>query len=420
MEEEAEAAAAMMQAEQLDPGADQDMQAESDEAEDDDDDESPWAEEDVFPWGHRGATDFARMVAEVSAYAGSKARNDYEDLISHSTGQATALEGAATSNQEDGPPAEASLPQKRIDWILLEAIMIVVYSNLTETMEQSSWGTSFSLPKRNSIERIPSNATEMLARKFRTAKIFDFPQNWAMTRTLPPPKSQDDSKVYDWAGVERTFAGSYFFLDYSVFLRYNAHLANSPNGTIASSNCPHFNLGDESEATGDTLELRLSLRPLAEQKPEFEEGEEEFKSHGLVDDLEFPTLRFEGQTLTYSPDQSAGLPRGRAHGFCRPIYAADGKLTRYHSATNTWLPEISGIYWKIIHRYEGSDRWSLSGVQVGGPGTTAPIMGLWSDIEDEDGSPIGPFTYLCVDERPWVEVEECRREAIRRGQRTTA
>ncbi len=66
------------------------------------------------------------------------------------------------------------------------------------------------------------------------------------------------------------------------------------------------------------------------------------------------------------------------------------------------------IRWTWVVRYSGFDRWRLEGVQIGGCRSPRGIVGIWSDIERADLSPVGPFTYWFVDKD---KEEEMRREA---------
>ncbi|GAA5995942.1 F-box protein [Rhodotorula paludigena] len=51
------------------------------------------------------------------------------------------------------------------------------------------------------------------------------------------------------------------------------------------------------------------------------------------------------------------------------------------------------VRWQMLIRYSGQDQWYMSGVQLGGPGSTAGILGMWSSADRAEEGPCGPFWY---------------------------
>lgn len=335
---------------------------------------------------------FARRVAWVGAYAGSKVRETVLNM------QKARGEDRSKARTSDRRPWKA---QREVDWILLESIMIVAHCNIIRGIRSEGWGQGFILPPgargnaAHSIDQLMAPQTsDYLAR----LKHLLPPSGWSHSRG-----SADMSTHRDWAKVESSvWVGTYFFCDYPIFLKYNTQLATSPP-------YGHFRgdgdvLMHHREAIGDCLALRLELLTP-------EEEAEHKKLEGATgnsidvmgeDDPQFPTLRFKGATYTYTSETAEPVPRGRTHGFVRPVYASEEEsahrpyLKRRDPTTGRCLPEVVALHWNIVHAYDGQDRWSLTGVQPGSPGTRAPIYGAWSDVEDARGSPVGPFVYFTV------------------------
>ncbi|TNY22817.1 hypothetical protein DMC30DRAFT_444876 [Rhodotorula diobovata] len=49
--------------------------------------------------------------------------------------------------------------------------------------------------------------------------------------------------------------------------------------------------------------------------------------------------------------------------------------------------------WQYVIRYGGGDQWAMNGVQLGGPGSAAGVVGVWSSAERAEEGPCGPFWY---------------------------
>lgn len=410
----------------------------------------------IIPSWAPGTPRFDQMVSMVGAYAGSKVRSEVEEI------RAREEEAEEKAQSNETAAAALSLKHRRgrfatkwqrpryVNWLMLESIMVATHCSLVYAIRNEGWGSGFNLPHGARGDSPQGLGPEDHCIHVRQRRLLMPASGWNVSRgerpaepqttpaeaatdtnmdhgdsTTQPAKDQGtSSKVHDWANVESaTWAGTYFFCDYPIFLCFNAERARSSRFDRKSSSL----LPDE--AVGDCLQVQLELRPPEEQLPELEEGVEEAATYG-EDDPEFPTLRFSGVTRTYFSFEQDPTPRGRAHGFVRPVYAEpdpsqgeDSHLTRWHAPSGKWLPAIAGVHWSITHAYEGQDRWRLCGVQAGPPGTRAPIYGTWSDVDNEEGSPVGPFVYFNVDSRPWREVEELiikekqQREALARERR---
>ncbi|CAO1614238.1 unnamed protein product [Sympodiomycopsis kandeliae] len=377
---------------------------------------------------------FSQRVAWVGAYAGSKARVS----VSSIRGQRGSHRRTHSQQSENWSRA------REVDWTVVESIMIDVHANLIRAIRSGGWGTGFILPPGGRGQDgggVGELSDANICEHHRQARQLLPPSGWTHSRgstTLPACDSNDGSdstKKRDWANIEgATWAGTYFFCDYPVFLEYNARLAGAPtqkHGMCHQAEVDINLLVEEGEAFGDCLSLRMELLN-AEEETEAKAKEDE-RGDGSEfmgeEDPEFPILRFKGRSYTINPD-SDPRPRGNCWGSVRPVYANPEEsasrpyLRRVDPTSGRELPEIVALQWRIVHAYEGADRWSLTGIQAGPPGTRAPIYGIWSDITEERGSPVGPFVYMNVDSRPWKEVEnllsESRAERDRRQRQQQA
>lgn len=281
--------------------------------------------------------------------------------------------------------------EKRVDWVTVEAIMIVMYCNIRHAVLHHGWGTGFHLPKCDSEGRSLMGRDPMSKRVVmrdgialdcqasllrRWFEVLCPPCGWAHSRgslsNVPqgPPSRQreeevkptsstslgkesarsehDTEKPFDWANVESTWIGTYAFLDWSRWASFNARdpisrgLHEESGATNMDPTKPRPvpitppSLKREREAVGDCLQLRLELLPLKDQAKPFDEQDRllEELERGDDEDARFPRLRFRGRTITFDggPDPT---PRGEVYGMCRPIYAtADEEYYREREAGN--------------------------------------------------------------------------------------
>lgn len=397
---------------------------------------------------------FGRMVSELSAYSGCRVRDETYRQI-HEVGF-DQVEKEATED-ESQPGIGIWTRPVNVDWVLLERIMVVVHANLHDAVHLSSWGDGFEIPPHargdsgdGGLGYVDACEHQRQGRLLYRQTGWDISRGQkyvspeqlqksapdetgdnddAMTAEAKEQESStaektdtnaDDSIPQDWANIESaTWLGTYFYLDFPIFLQYNSKLARQGTPQSEDGSWHRLPTGDTrfldgNEATGDCLQLRLKLEPrrrsgdLTRDWNDFDLKE---AKHLGADDPQYPTLRFSGQTFTSAENElSAPEARASTHGFARPIYSdePDRQKARYYAAEDKWLPEIVGVQWCITHAYEGLDRWALSGCQPGPPGTRAPIYGTWSDVTRDEASPVGPFVYFNVDSRPWQSLEEWR------------
>lgn len=276
--------------------------------------------------------------------------------------------------------------EKRVDWVILESIMIVMYCNIRHAVLNHAWGKAFRLPgletslvgrdrfagqiyQDNEQSRNSYNPDEAWKR------VLGLPVGWDHTRGTIDERMPHDShdsgsqsssrgkeKPFDWAHVESTWIGTYAFLDWTKWASFNArdpisrglpdprlhHHAEAPEvGPFPYGHCQGSpSLEGEREALGDCLQLRLELLPMEDQKPFKEADRFDTFFEGYDDEItneidgehnekavdstcqehrglhEYPILRFRGHTRTYI-EEGEPIPRGECYGSVRPIYETD-------------------------------------------------------------------------------------------------
>ncbi|PWN34558.1 uncharacterized protein FA14DRAFT_31712 [Meira miltonrushii] len=361
---------------------------------------------------------------------------------------------------------------KRVDWVILESIMIVMYCNIRHAVLNHAWGKAFRLPGletslvgRDRFARQIYLDNEQSRNSYNPDEawknVLGLPVGWNHTRGAldtrdPANHSTKPQKPYDWAHVESTWIGTYAFLDWTKWASFNARDPISrglPDPRLSHhQGAPEFgpfpyghtqgspSLEGEREALGDCLQLRLELLPMEEQRYFNENDRYDSFFEGYDDQLtdeqtgekkseegpstcqafqspdHYPILRFRGHTRTYI-DEGEPIPRGECYGSVRPIYDTeddDPELSkkRPQDVCNR-NRAIVALHWEITHRYDGEDAWSLSGVQAGPPGTQSPIYGIWGSAQRRDNmSPCGPFAYYRVDDRKWKDLDAQQRGAV--------
>lgn len=274
--------------------------------------------------------------------------------------------------------------EKRVDWVTVEAIMVVMYCNIRHAALHHGWGTGFVLPQcdwngKSLMGRDP--LTKRLVMRDGAASdcsgtlmlrwyyLLSPPCGWGhsagdlafvplashtttQVSSDDEPKnkqngtkdeeSKDDAKPFDWAGVESTWIGTYAFLDWTRWAAFNARdpISRGVNEESGATNTDPLkpkpvpiappSLKREREAVGDCLQLRMELLPEHEQRKPFDEHDRllEELEKGEDDDPRFPRLRFKGTTITFDGGIDP-TPRGQVYGSCRPIYAtADEEFYR--------------------------------------------------------------------------------------------
>ncbi len=356
---------------------------------DDDDDDSEDEEDARLPRG------FLFDHADAQLYKGKLAHQ-------------SARETAAAKLGKDKPLKRVEW-QPEIDWRLLEAIMITLYSTMTIDRARHGLAQSFQLPK------LPHESLAVWQR--RVLQATSFPSGWSHTRGASPPAR----RPYDWANIEGIWVGTYCFIDYRRFIPYAGQLARwrrLPKDLTTRSiamralqNRPR--LAHATEVAGDLLQLRMKVLRDGEAMPHIS-----WDSNGLAaeidridpamkNDEQYPLLKFSGTSLTYD-DGDTPNTRGTIYGFAHPIFSK--KLGPGGARI------VEGTRWRMRFLYDGEDRWEVNYVQAGAPGSRAPLLGVWSSPMDgliAQLSPVGPTGYVLADsDMSWEEAEELLTEQL--------
>ncbi|KAH9821505.1 hypothetical protein DFH28DRAFT_1119775 [Melampsora americana] len=182
---------------------------------------------------------------------------------------------------------------------------------------------------------------------------------WPPTSSLE--KNDLDLNRFDWAGVEGKWLRVVCFLDYRDLHAYNFYGAN-----------PRPTLDDHNEA------IRLM------------------------------TLDLKVVSIGCKPDSDPTHPTPPClHTNCRPpIYfrgtsVSNSSTTLVHatSLVRGCVSETSDgeVRWSVVSTFEGGDRWSSEGIQVGGIRAKWGVVGVWTDVNRGDvEGPAGPFYFFKV------------------------
>ncbi|KAJ8292482.1 hypothetical protein OF846_004260 [Rhodotorula toruloides] len=104
---------------------------------------------------------------------------------------------------------------------------------------------------------------------------------------------------------------------------------------------------------------------------------------------------------TTPPSKAPSRPRLAFTGSSEPLAfrgtftnAGHGPLSdRSVRGTVEWIEEDQCARYNMVIRYGGEDRWSMNGVQPGGPKSKMGILGIWSCADRSEEGPNGPFWY---------------------------
>ncbi len=126
------------------------------------------------------------------------------------------------------------------------------------------------------------------------------------------------------------------------------------------------------EAVGDYMSMTITteLTEFTKSLPAL--------SFNLPISEKFPPIYYNG----VSSNRSAGA--GGSHG---------GAHLRGRVALT--MDDPPQVRWTWVVRYDGEDRWRIEAVQIGGRGSKRGLVGVWSDVERADLSPIGREYWPC-------------------------
>jgi len=189
---------------------------------------------------------------------------------------------------------------------------------------------------------------------------------------LQPPELEKD-QVWDWAGVEGQWCGSYAFLEYVytpifvgrerqevLIISYSDWIAlNEPRLIILRRTTDPLDLSRYAEAIGDIMLLKLTIdRPSDTNVEVLPEIKSDIPTSNLL-----PAIKFHGSSEQHNGIHAHALGNGNPASFVRGVV----QLT----ADNP--PQVR---WTLVIRYGGEDRWRLECVQVGGRGSKRGFFGV--------------------------------------------
>lgn len=181
----------------------------------------------------------------------------------------------------------------------------------------------------------------------------------------PPTTSLDQSEIdlnrYDWAGVEGKWLRVVCFLDYRDLHAYNFYGAN-----------PRPTLDDHNEAirlmTLDLEVVSIGCKP---------DSDPTHPTPPCLHATRRPPIYFRGTSVSNSSTtlvHATSLVRGCVS------ETSDGE-----------------VRWSVVSTFEGGDRWSSEGIQVGGVRAKWGVVGVWTDVNRGDvEGPAGPFYFFKV------------------------
>ncbi|KXH46654.1 F-box domain-containing protein [Colletotrichum salicis] len=224
----------------------------------------------------------------------------------------------------------------RVDWEKMEAIMIVLGSNIKS-------------------QRL-------------TAKVFSnlwekpFAGSWSGSYVPSPGRGIRDLDLEDPYGVAGTWLRVVCFIDYNDFFHYNFPVGEAVPPVEVQR--PPLDVG---EATRIIL---MKMHVVDVQPP----GEDDGK--------ELPVVHFHG--LSRSVDDSWDE---NAHSQLRAIKGT------------VRMTKEGEVRWTTFSVFNGHARWRSEGIQIGGVGSARGVMGHWFDTDFDPHGPCGPSAYFKVSDR---------------------
>ncbi|CAD6574942.1 MAG: hypothetical protein TREMPRED_001257 [Tremellales sp. Tagirdzhanova-0007] len=247
----------------------------------------------------------------------------------------------------------------KVDWTLVDAIGSVMMANAKDvlSMGEDGWRQAV-LPLSYGLETV---------------------RCWGYN-DLRRPASLAQDEIWDWAGVQGPWCGSYAFLDYADWISLN-----EPRLVQLRRSMNQLDLSRYSEAIGDLMRLDLVIdkdassatKAYAQRQHHAADDLHAVSTHLPTSDL-LPPIHFHGSSVQHNG--ATTYPSQSPASFVRGVV----RLT---------ADDPPQVRWTLVIRYGGEDRWRLEGVQVGGRGAKRGFFGVWTDAMKEEHSPNGPVWY---------------------------
>ncbi|KAJ9109925.1 hypothetical protein QFC19_001906 [Naganishia cerealis] len=261
-------------------------------------------------------------------------RNEYRRVMGHH--RKTVYNAGNFDDWNDwGPYADDGT----VNWPMLDSIASIMQLNVNEARDQS-------------LAELPGVLGWVASDSWRAAKP---PSELGVSACVGKKLTGlTEAEIEDWADVRGVWRGTYAFMDYQDWVRYNFQ--------PMTVNIEHY-----SEAVGNFMSMHLHPG----RDPKAPPGQEDIISPLPCSDL-LPTLHFHGVNHYATHHQATSQVRGSV------------------CLTTDNPPQIRWTWVVSIH---GDDRWRLTGIQVGGRGSKRGIIGIWSAVQREQLSPHGPFAF---------------------------
>ncbi|KAI1381916.1 hypothetical protein F4677DRAFT_9300 [Hypoxylon crocopeplum] len=225
----------------------------------------------------------------------------------------------------------------RVDWEKVEAIMIVIGSNLRK----------------------------LGLNKFPVCKNFweiPFAGSWPQSyRPHPVAREPDPLELQDPYGITGTWLRVVCFLDYTDFFAYNFTSEDQPPPHVPR---PAIDVGEA------TRLILMKIRVTRVEAP------------GPDDGQDLPVVHFEGisRSLDDSYDENANSDLRGMRGSVR--------LTREGE-----------VRWTTFSVFSGVERWRSESVQIGGVRSAKGVLGNWFDKDFDPRGPAGPTAFWKISDR---------------------
>ncbi|KAA1083112.1 hypothetical protein PGT21_025338 [Puccinia graminis f. sp. tritici] len=227
-------------------------------------------------------------------------------------------------------------------------------------------------PARRGPDRILAQIPWPILNSLRSARPFSQlmhpaydhpPLPWPPTIPGSPTRPVDLNQ-YDWAGVGGQWLRVVTFLDYRLLYEFN--FDQNPPGNLEQR--------DEARRV-----MTLDLKVVSIGDPPEDDHTHPVPLCLRTDLIDRPPIFFRG-TLEFNVGAKSRLLVGRGVPLVRGCVSMtlDGE-----------------VRWSLVSTFNGVDRWSSEGIQVGGVRSKWGVIGAWTDINRGDAqAPVGPFYFF--------------------------
>ncbi|KAG9037803.1 hypothetical protein FRB95_004090 [Tulasnella sp. JGI-2019a] len=250
-------------------------------------------------------------------------------------------------------------------WRHLECLMMVVTFNIEEERMSMAGGTLAFLLSTPSPPMHPDSLRPWSAPGFAKQLADKIERERSLradvlccpsTCSDPPAMSESGWPDWnDWAGVEGRWKRIICFMDYRDLARYNNLAPQFARFPPESRDASIFEEEDFHEAVR-CLNVDVRISDIDPDPPSYCKAR--------------PKISFVGHSEYLVGEDTSRQMRGSVE--CMP----------------------SGVIrWNLVSIWDGEERWTSQGVQIGGVGSARGVIGSWSGFEHNPGDPVGPFWF---------------------------